>query len=308
MGQPISIEARISFLCSRNQDGSYGTQAERLKKLQKFGRGLKEEFRLKNLNNLKKKHVTTMVQKWIQDPKISVETMKNYMTHVRWLAEKLGKSGMIPRSNAALGIPERKVDYNTDRAWAPSQELKNDLPERQAIMVDLMHSFGMRFREAAMFRPIEDNKGDRLFITNGPKNGRERFIPVRTEEQREVLSRVADFVQRNGTHNIMPQDKSYKTFQASTNNAFRQVGMIRQEAGGLGTAHGLRHEYAQVRFEELTGFKAPCRMTQEERQDFVASLTREQREMINEAKLELSEELGHGRSHVCHRYIGSFAD
>ncbi|WP_150139704.1 hypothetical protein [Candidatus Enterovibrio escicola] len=46
---------------------------------------------------------------------------------------------------------------------------------------------------------------------------------------------------------LIPNDTSYKVFVKKYENAVA--------ASGLGKGHGLRHGYAQNRYEELTGFK-----------------------------------------------------
>jgi hypothetical protein len=63
--------------------------------------------------------------------------------------------------------------------------------------------------------------------------------------------------------------------------------------------HGLRHAYAQARYEELTGWPAPLvgGPTRNE-------LTREQRERDREVRLEISKEMGHGRIQIMVTYLG----
>ena len=63
--------------------------------------------------------------------------------------------------------------------------------------------------------------------------------------------------------------------------------------------HGLRHAYAQGRYEELTGWKCPATGGPDSR-----SLTPEQRELDRDAKLIISQELGHEREQVTAAYCG----
>ena len=63
--------------------------------------------------------------------------------------------------------------------------------------------------------------------------------------------------------------------------------------------HGLRHAYAQDRYEELTGWK--CSVTGGPDSCF---LTPVQRELDREAKLVISRELGHEREQVTAAYCG----
>jgi hypothetical protein len=68
---------------------------------------------------------------------------------------------------------------------------------------------------------------------------------------------------------------------------------------GLSNMHGLRHAYAQNRYEELTGWKAPAAgglVTKD--------LTSEQRKIHREVRLQISRELCHDREAVVSAYIG----
>jgi len=68
---------------------------------------------------------------------------------------------------------------------------------------------------------------------------------------------------------------------------------------GLSQMHGLRHAYAQNRYEELTGWKCPVAGGLEAR-----DLTLEQREVDCQARLTISRELGHEREAVTYAYLG----
>jgi len=68
---------------------------------------------------------------------------------------------------------------------------------------------------------------------------------------------------------------------------------------GLSNMHGLRHAYAQHRYEELTGWKAPAAGGPGSK-----NMTPEQREIDREARLNISRELGHEREAVTAAYLG----
>ncbi len=63
--------------------------------------------------------------------------------------------------------------------------------------------------------------------------------------------------------------------------------------------HGLRHAYAQQRYEELTGWKSPAVGG-----PTFKSLTSEQRKLDLEVRLVISRELGHEREQVTAVYLG----
>jgi hypothetical protein len=63
--------------------------------------------------------------------------------------------------------------------------------------------------------------------------------------------------------------------------------------------HGLRHAYAQNRYEELTGWLCPAAGG-----PVAKELTPEKREQDREARLTISCELGHEREQVTGAYLG----
>jgi hypothetical protein len=68
---------------------------------------------------------------------------------------------------------------------------------------------------------------------------------------------------------------------------------------GIHRAHGHRHQYAQERYPELTGWPAPAVGGPRSRQ-----LTREQKLLDREARLIISTELGHERQQVAAIHLG----
>ena len=70
-------------------------------------------------------------------------------------------------------------------------------------------------------------------------------------------------------------------------------------AAGVHRIHGHRHQYAQVRYRELTAWAAPAAGGPRSK-----DLTPEQRELNREARLTISAELGHEREQITAVYLG----
>jgi hypothetical protein len=68
---------------------------------------------------------------------------------------------------------------------------------------------------------------------------------------------------------------------------------------GLANLHGLRHRYAEVPYEKLTGWKAPAAVGLTFR-----ALSHQQRSVDRHARLTVSRELGHEREAVTVVYLG----
>jgi hypothetical protein len=94
-----------------------------------------------------------------------------------------------------------------------------------------------------------------------------------------------------GRGSLIPANKTYvqhlRTYERSTVRA------------GLDKNHGLRHHYAQARYEQIAGWPCPAAGGPSRQ-----SLAPEQRERDREARQQVSRELGHDRLAVVAVYCG----
>ncbi|UVS94939.1 MULTISPECIES: phage integrase N-terminal domain-containing protein [Burkholderia] len=279
-------------LCDRNRDGSFSTQAARKTILIQAGKDLLATgFRNLSVQGWKPKHVVSLVERWKADG-VSDATMKNRLSHLRWLAEKIGKQSIIPRTNAELGIGRRRFVTNVSKAVTVSNDtLAKIRDERLRVSIELQRAFGLRREECLKFQPSYAMAAgnDRIQLkASWCKGGRAREIPIRTDYQREVLARAAVLA---GAGSMIPPDKRYveqlKRYENVTTRA------------GLSKLHGLRHEYAQQRYRELTGWESPACGGPTSRH-----LTPEQKAADRAARLTISRELGHNREAITAVYLG----
>ena len=106
------LNYQIKGICNRNKDGSYATQAARLRNLDLMANQLHDlGFCHLKATGLKPKHVVALVQYWKKES-IAIGTIKNRMSHLRWWAEKIGKLDMIPDKNSAYNIDNRNYVTN----------------------------------------------------------------------------------------------------------------------------------------------------------------------------------------------------
>src|SRR5260221_11503835 len=120
------------------------------------------------------------------------------------------------------------------------------------------------------------------------KGGREREIPIGTPEQRALLDAAKGLA---GGGSLIPKTMSY----VGQLNRFKE----QCAQAGILHVHGHRHAYAQVRYEQLTGWRCPARGGPTSRQ-----LTPEQKSIDREARMTITHELGHGRARVTAIYLG----
>jgi site-specific recombinase XerC len=277
-------------LCLRNRDGSHATQADRQRSLALVARQLREAgFRQMRATSLKGKHVEALLQRW-QTEGLSAGTIKNRMAHLRWWAEKVGKAGILPADNIRLGIPERRYVTNESKAKELGDGLHRITDPHVHMSLRLQAAFGLRREESIKFQPRYADGGDHIAIKGSwAKGGRDRTVPITTPEQRAVLDEAHRLA---GLGSLIPANKTY--IQQ------RHVYDGQCKAAGLSNMHGLRHRYAQMRYEALTGWKAPAVGGPGR-----AQLSADHRMSDQNARQQISRELGHERLRVTSIYLGA---
>jgi len=277
-------------LCLRNRDGSYNTQADRMRSLSLAARQLREAgFRQMKASSLKGKHVQALLERW-QGEGLSSGTIKNRLSHLRWWAEKIGKAGVLPADNTQLGVPERRYVTNISKAQELGTGLEQITDVHVRMSLQLQAAFGLRREEAIKFQPSYADRGDHITLKGSwTKGGRERTVPITTAEQRDVLHATHRLA---GTGSLIPANKTYIQHRHVYDGQCR--------AASLSHMHGLRHQYAQNRYETLTGWKSPAAGG-----PGTAQLDLSQRLADRHARQQISHELGHERVQVTAIYLGS---
>jgi integrase len=277
-------------MCARNKDGSFSTQSNRQKILFLMANQLYDMgYRHLKADALKEKHVIGLVEKWTEEG-ISTGVIKNRMAALRWWAEKTNNQSAVAKNNDFYGIGNRQFVTNESKAVSINQEQLDKVKDIYVkASLSLQSAFGLRREEAIKIFPGIADKGDLLALKGSwTKGGKERSIPIITEHQREVLDQVKQLV---GNGALIPLNKNYvqqlRIYERHTTLA------------GLNKLHGLRHQYAQHRYYEMTGWKAPA----------VGGLAKkdmnEEQKLKNlEVRLLISKELGHEREQITAIYLG----
>ena len=277
-------------LCQRNRDGSHNTQADRMRSLSLAARQLREAgFRQMKASSLKGKHVQALLDRW-QGEGLSSGTIKNRLSHLRWWVEKIGKSGILPADNMQLGVAERRYVTNVSKARELGTGLEQITDVHVRMSLQLQAAFGLRREEAIKFQPSYADRGDHIVLKGSwTKGGRERTVPITTTEQRDALHAAHRLA---GTGSLIPANKTY--IQQ------RHVYDGQCKAAGLSHMHGLRHQYAQSRYETLTGRPPPAAGG-----PLATELSPTQRIEDRHARQIISRELGHERVQITAIYLGS---
>ena len=215
---------------------------------------------------------------------------------------------------------------------------------RLQLATELQREFGLRFRESAginketISKALETGKLE-LDRSDWTKNAREREISIRTEEQKNLLENIRDFLQETGKVNLAgaEDNKNFKEISSFRNFADQVRQEFSNQTGQNFNFHGERHHWAQsqysAKWEQKTGIgiQSPIKYYSSELQaknwtgegkfynavqeynikDFY-SYAREEtglniheiKEIDREIRQEISEELGHNRLDITNTYLG----
>lgn len=245
----------------------------------------------------------------IQQGELCIATAQNRLSSVnRTLAALRGDQDVrIASPSQALGRQRSSV-----RTRAPDgqnhQQLRRVLEalgeqqhERVAAIVLLARATGMRLREAILadlprLHREAEHLG-RINIQDGTKGGRSgasapRWI-VANEAVRAALQ-LARHASPPRSSNLLARDESYAVFLQQTILPARET----LHEHGLKGFHELRAAYACERYEQLTGHTAPVNGGHCYHID---------RDLDQQARQQISLELGHNRIDVVSAYIGGRA-
>lgn len=277
-------------LCSRNKDGSYATKAKRLSSLISMGGELSElGYKFKDPKSIKPKHVEALISNW-RDKNLSVGTIKNRLSHVRWWAEKVGKQNVVLRNNSDYGIENRKYVTSISKGRTfNDKQLSQVKCEYVKASLQLQRAFGLRREESIKFNCTYAIKSDHIVLKGTwCKGGKQRTVPITNQEQRQALQYA---VQVSSNKSLIPSQKNYiqqlKTYERETSLA------------KLSKMHGLRHEFAQNQYHKLTSWACPAKGGTQRK-----DLTQAERKIDKSARLEISKMLGHERVEITAVYLG----
>jgi integrase len=244
---------------------------------------------------------------------LSPATIHTELSHLRTFTIWIGKPGLVLPAESYVPDPARVVRTSVaarDKSWAAREVDPERLIEGIAAHdpwvgaeLRIARAFGLRVKEAVMLQPClaEKPRGQAadpsgapapyLELIRGTKGGRLRRIPIDTPAKRAALDAAKALVRSEAQYLADPA-RTLKQNLDRLHNVMTKFGVTRSALGV--TPHGLRHGYAADRYEALTGAAAPVR----------GGATTD-RATDERARLQVAEELGHGRIWVAAAYLGS---
>jgi integrase len=302
---------------TKHKGVSHRTMAERERFLFWFFTWMRVEEKYKmDARSLTERHVAHAIKRWVEQ-KYAPATIQTYVSFLRVFACWIGKAGMIRRVQDYVDDPalvRRSYSTAVDRGWEAAgfsfEEVKSRamlIDVRSAAALWMIRAFGLRFKEVIMLRPriaavddqlllVKEGDLDRyLLVLRGAKGGRPRGIPIDTDDKRAALAFACSVVSQE--HEALGQPGySLKKAKRRLRHIFEdRLGVCFSDLGVV--PHGLRHDYANERYERFAGQSSPVR----------GGPGRTGKD-DDEARRRVAEELGHWRGVVANAYLGSSAN
>ncbi len=169
--------------------------------------------------------------------------------------------------------------------------------------MEMQAAFGLRVMESLQIEPeISDIGGGRLHVFRGTKGGKSRMVELDEDQvvrewQVDVLERAKVFAKKHPKRRLALAHLPLKNARNHYYYVLKKCGVSKLQLGV--TSHGLRHSFAARKFEEKTGSRPPV--------ESPANLLGGElgKELDDQTRLDISQELGHWRKSVTTAYLGS---
>lgn len=264
-------------------------------------------YQLNHLDNFRAKHTVRILQHWTAQG-LANSTLATYVSHLRTFAVWIGKRelhAVIDRYCAAHpGLVYRRAATDRDKSekgagvefveiYRRAMEVEN---EHYSCQLLLIAAFGLRVREAWLFRPhLAIGSDGRVSVGWGTKGGRPRKLPIPlTRTQRLALDRAQTLVLDRCGSMVPPGYARLEEWSREFYRLNRQIGLTKDQLGA--TTHSLRHGFLLDLYAELAGIQPPVRSGA----DTPSSAARDRavRKVVAECA-------GHSRLQVSSAYLGA---
>ncbi|MDH2915300.1 MAG: integrase domain-containing protein [Gallionella sp.] len=264
-------------------------------------------YRIESVHSLSQKHLVAVFN-FLEEQGQSPSTIQNKISVMRVFCEWIGKPGMVMGSDKYVkdrASVRRSTVAQEDKSWVGQGldplKVLSDIralgEETVAVWLEQCWAYGLRIQESVLMRPGVGNEGDALYVREGTKGGRSRFVPIENDVQRAVLEKAQAIADKK-TGQLGGRGKSAEQKIQHFYYVIRdKLGITLADEGV--TTHGLRHQYMHQSYKSLTGQEPPIRGGDASKVD---------PDELHLAKQKLMERAGHTRESVGTAYYGSEAE
>lgn len=257
-------------------------------------------FKINEPLNIKPKHIEHLVAFWVKE-ELSPSTISNRISIINIFLKFIGKEIMVKSPQDYVNDPSlvRRTYVNKeDKSWSAKEidipdivKKASDIDVYSSMQVELMFAFGLRVQESIALQPFKSDYGNYLLVMHGTKGGRTRIVHIDSDIKRDVLDRARALcgeIHRNMSN----PDRDIRQEINRLYYVMKKLGLTKSEMGV--TPHGLRHQYLNDAYEDITGHASPVR-----------GGVIVDKALDEQARLFTMLEAGHGRTSVGANYYGS---
>jgi len=276
-----NLTKQVDALFRHSNEKSIKTRYRYRAAVERFCGFLAKEYRLQKLSNVKGKHLKSYIE-GLKEDGVSPSTIKTDVSAIRFFHRLSGSKNRLP-DNKVMDIPKRQTG-KLDRAWTRNEvqgavQLALGMGREDiAYGIRMAETFGMRLEELTRCQCNHLKEAlptGELYIKG--KGGQVRYLPLTSGRQKKLAKELIEYAARDnrkGTDRVLFDNvrgstakakKSYQNWIANHRIAFEEKNREAAEAfrkkaeevkkQGLKikvdkiTAHGLRHKYAQDRYD-----------------------------------------------------------
>lgn len=258
-----------------------------------------DNYRLQKFKNVEDRHFRAYAEHLKENNEAT--TIQTDLSGIRYFHEKSGSKNKLSE-NVQLDLPKRAVGKE-DRSWTSEEIGKARIVAREMgrvdveISLDLVPTFGLRIEELCRLKVeqlMHAKENDQLIVQG--KGKKTRPIPV-DKNQMKIIKKYLDYAKVSGRapgdylisssekNGVLHEKRSLQNWMTFHRKKFMDENRADMKEEGKKPRHetiswhGLRHSYAQRRFEEVSKVSP------------------------EKAKSVVSHDLGHGRDTVTPIYL-----
>jgi site-specific recombinase XerC len=311
-GKLIAATGRDREVSERTMTGMGDTLSRAVVALAKAG------MPVRNIGEIGKKHVLTLIKYW-EAKNNKWETMTTRISHMRRYCQLTNKPGTVPvRQQLYRWLDDNGVKVHQTRgtriaetsdAWTANgvspQKVIEQISQKEpmfALLLELQLAFGLRKDESISMEPRASDEGTKMIVTKGTKGGRPRTVdfdadPVVAEWQRDLVERAKVVAMQHPQRRLCKPGLTNKQMYTWMGNQATKYGITEKNLGV--TMHGLRHEFVSRVFTQR------CGLPPQVEGSVPADVYEQHKEAVKEARLYVSEQVGHWREDITSSYLGS---
>lgn len=274
---------------------------------------------VQRLDQLSRRQVLALASYWTNERGQTAGTVANKLSALRKFFTLVGRQDVVPKREAlyealaASGVTQQMVTRQQvaldTKAWTPKgvvpleviDEIRETYPH-EALLLELMLSWGLRVSEALGLRPHSSDNPDGLLVHRETKGGRWRKVPYlkdaqKVAYQRDVLDRCRQWAEKSRGLEMGYPGMTLKQARGRLYTVMAEIGVTLDKRGVV--CHGLRHEFAGDMFFDITGHRPPTENGAD------PDWYKKNKTLVADAYQQVSEALGHWRRDISSAYLGS---